>query len=149
MSSALPWYRQFWPWFLLALPASVVIASLYTVFLANQYADDLVVDDYYKEGLAINRELKRQSTAEQLGISAHVSAHGRDIRAQVSGTTDEVLRLRLSHPMEAGRDVAIVLTRVSPGVYEGQLPSAMSGQWHWTLDTGDGSPWRVDGDQHL
>ncbi len=28
-----PWYKQFWPWFLIALPASVVVASLITVTL--------------------------------------------------------------------------------------------------------------------
>ena len=38
-----PWYRQFWPWFLICLPASAVIASLYTVSLAFRTTDSLVV----------------------------------------------------------------------------------------------------------
>ena len=42
----LPWYKQFWPWFLILLPGTAVVATLYTVVIANQYADDLVVDDY-------------------------------------------------------------------------------------------------------
>ena len=50
-----PWYRQFWPWFLIALPATVVVAGLTTWWIAAHKADSLVVDDYYKEGLAINR----------------------------------------------------------------------------------------------
>ena len=39
-----PWYRQFWPWFLISLPASVVVAGLSTLYIANRHADDLVVD---------------------------------------------------------------------------------------------------------
>ena len=53
----LPWYRQFWPWFLIALPACVVIAAIATALIASRHADDLVADSYYKDGLAINRRL--------------------------------------------------------------------------------------------
>ena len=56
-----PWYRQFWPWFLIALPATVVVAGLTTWWIAAHKADSLVVDDYYKEGLAINRQLRKQN----------------------------------------------------------------------------------------
>jgi len=66
-----PWYRQFWPWFLILLPASVVVAGLTTLVLANRHADDLVVDDYYKDGLAINRKLEKQQRADQQGISVN------------------------------------------------------------------------------
>ncbi|MFT7320700.1 FixH family protein, partial [Congregibacter sp.] len=33
-----PWYQQFWPWFLIALPGSVVIAGLSTLYIANRYS---------------------------------------------------------------------------------------------------------------
>ena len=59
----MPWYRQFWPWFLILLPASVVVAGLTTLYIANRHADDLVVDDYYKDGLAINRQLEKKQRA--------------------------------------------------------------------------------------
>lgn len=32
------WSRQFWPWFLILLPASGVVASLFTITLAVQNA---------------------------------------------------------------------------------------------------------------
>ena len=35
----LPWYRQFWPWFLIALPASAVAGSLLSVYLALRHPD--------------------------------------------------------------------------------------------------------------
>jgi hypothetical protein len=33
-----PWFKQFWPWFLIALPGSVVIASMFTISLAIENA---------------------------------------------------------------------------------------------------------------
>lgn len=54
-----PWYRQFWPWFIIALPASAVIASFFTLWLAVSNPDTLVIsDDQYD---AIKSELKAQS----------------------------------------------------------------------------------------
>ena len=38
----LPWYRQFWPWFIIALPATAVVASLATVWIAVVAAPDRV-----------------------------------------------------------------------------------------------------------
>ena len=39
---ALPWYRQFWPWFLLALPAAAVIGGILTVIIAVSNPDPLI-----------------------------------------------------------------------------------------------------------
>lgn len=56
-----PWYKQFWPWFIIALPASVVVASFFTLWLAVSNPDHLVVDeDKYRQ---IKGELKAQSPA--------------------------------------------------------------------------------------
>ena len=32
------WYKQFWPWFLISLPASVVVASMFTISIAVENA---------------------------------------------------------------------------------------------------------------
>ncbi|NNJ73016.1 MAG: nitrogen fixation protein FixH, partial [Enterobacterales bacterium] len=65
-----PWYKQFWPWFIMALPASAVIAGITTVVIAYKNADSLVVDDYYKEGKAINFRIARIKEAENRGYTA-------------------------------------------------------------------------------
>jgi hypothetical protein len=57
-----PWYRQFWPWFIIALPASAVIASFITLWLAISHPDHLVVDEAaYRQ---LKSELKAQAPAE-------------------------------------------------------------------------------------
>lgn len=46
----LPWYRQFWPWFIIALPTSAVIASFISLWLAISHPDQLIVsDDEYQQ----------------------------------------------------------------------------------------------------
>lgn len=51
------WYRQFWPWFLIALPGVVVIACMITIYIAVTNPDPLVDGNYYKQGLTINERL--------------------------------------------------------------------------------------------
>jgi len=55
----LPWYRQFWPWFIIALPASAVIASFISLWLAISNPDHLIVtEDEYQQ---LRSELKAQA----------------------------------------------------------------------------------------
>lgn len=54
----LPWYRQFWPWFIIALPASAVIGSFVSLWLAVSNPDQLVVTE--DEYLQLKGELKAQ-----------------------------------------------------------------------------------------
>jgi FixH len=70
-----PWYRQFWPWFLIALPGSVVIASFVTLYIAS--SEPLDVDPTYGQ-----RALEVTITAETDGSEpqdcAPVAADARD-----------------------------------------------------------------------
>jgi hypothetical protein len=143
---ALPWYRQFWPWFLILLPASVVVAAVSTLVIANRGADDLVVDEYYKDGLAINRQLEKQRRARELGIAADLSVEGRSIVVQTRGPVRaNALRLQLSHPMEADRDFELALDNFGSGVFRGTLPQPVAQRWHWILESPGDQAWRIDG----
>jgi hypothetical protein len=145
-SDTVPWYRQFWPWFLIALPATVVVAALTTVVIASRGADDLVVDEYYKNGLAINRQLEKQQRAAQLGISATLAIEGQGVIAQLTGpVADTQLDLLLSHPLEADRDISLPLRRTAPGVYAADAALSGSARWHWTLRNTRPPLWRLDG----
>ena len=41
-----PWYRHFWPWFIIVLLGSSVSASLYTVYLAISTAEPVLEESY-------------------------------------------------------------------------------------------------------
>lgn len=51
-----PWYREPWPWLLMAGPAVVVVAGFVTLWLAFNSDDGLVADDHhYQERPAVHR----------------------------------------------------------------------------------------------
>ena len=57
LHSTRPWFREPWVWLLIALPASAVLGGMVTIWIAVDSDDGLVVDDYYKRGLEINKKL--------------------------------------------------------------------------------------------
>lgn len=59
----MPWYRQFWPWFIIALPASAVVAGIITFWLAVSNPDHVVVED--DEYQRVRSELKAQSPVQE------------------------------------------------------------------------------------
>lgn len=141
-----PWYVQFWPWFLITLLGSVVIASFMMLYIANRHADDLVVDEYYKTGLAINRELENRQRAEALGISAQLLFYPGRVEVETSGPVgDSVLELQLSHPLEADQDFRVVLQRQTDGTYSATLTQDVAQRWHWKMQPQTNAQWRLDG----
>ncbi|MDO8860732.1 FixH family protein [Haliea sp. E1-2-M8] len=141
-----PWYRQFWPWFLIALPGTVVVVSFHLMYTAYKHSDDLVVDEYYKVGLAINRQLERKERAGELALAAQFTITEHQVTARLEGpVTADTLELTFSHPMEADRDFSVALQRVGPGIYNGQLQTAVAERWHWILSDAAGNEWRLDG----
>lgn len=145
-SDTKPWYRHFWLWFIISLPASVVVAGLSMLYIANKHADDLVVDDYYKDGLAINVQLAKKQRATELGLSAQLQFSGEMVTVELSGPVkDSGLRLLLSHPLDADRDFAVPLVRVAPGFYRGSMGREVAPRWHWILQGLRRDDWRLDG----
>ena len=56
MDSA-PWWKQGQVWLLIAGPATVVVASLLTAWVAVATNDPVVDADYYRRGIEINKQL--------------------------------------------------------------------------------------------
>jgi len=144
-----PWYRQFWPWFLLALPAASVVGGVLTLVIAVRNADSVVRDDWYKSGLAINADLARERIAADLGIVATVVLDERrgEIRVGLGGPApeaDAALELELHHPTQASRDRAFHLVRDTGGAYRCAVTDDLRGRWHVTLVPATGA-WKLAG----
>lgn len=140
-----PWYRQFWPWFLIMLPATSVVGGIALVIIAVKNADDVVADSWYKDGRAINRSMDEENLARSLGID--VSALAQDAQVQVRLNSETpfphpgILTLALRHPTLAAEDRVFELSHDADGVYSGagDLPD---GRWVVTVSPGDGN-WQL------
>jgi uncharacterized protein len=148
-----PWYREPWPWFLMAGPVAAVVGGLITAYIAVANDDPLVVDNYYKEGLAINRVLERDRAAAQGGYRAQVlfsEDHAR-VRVYLTAGSDPLpgsLELRLIHPTRAELDRRTALKATQAGWYEGDIAGMASAtRWQVQLE-GDGRDWRLTGHWH-
>lgn len=142
-----PWYKQFWPWALMVMPATAVVAGLYTYSLAASTSSGLVVDDYYKEGKAINRSLERGKHARELGLSAAMSVHGNAVRLVLGNPRiqgEQQLQLKFSHATIPGRDQTIAVHKAEAGVWTGQIQTLAAGKWFVDLLPLDNS-WRLAG----
>jgi len=140
------WYREPWPWLLMAGPAAVVVAGVFTAVLAIRSDDGLVADDYYRRGLAINQTLRREGRARELQLAATASVSGTRIRIVLRGTAEppEGLRLRLIHPTRAGRDQSVTLQHVAAGLYEGRF-TPYPGEPRRLVIEDEHSNWRLTG----
>ena len=147
---AVPWYREPWPWILISGPAIVIAAGFYTLYLAVIRADPLVVDNYYKEGLAINRVLARDHLALRRGYRAVVMLNERRslVRVQLTGTElPAELNVHFIHPTKSGLDRRVVAQQIQPGLYEVSVQLADAGRWD--IELGDAQQqWRLTGDWH-
>ena len=65
-----PWYKQFWPWFLFALPTVAVIASLFSLYIAVKHADEPIAEDYVQHGLTVLHKSNRNQRPAPTGTGA-------------------------------------------------------------------------------
>ncbi|HVC10075.1 MAG TPA: FixH family protein [Burkholderiales bacterium] len=146
-SPARPWYREPWPWILISGPAAVIVASFFTLYLAVASSDGLVADDYYKEGLGINRVLAREDAAERLGLIAHVDPRNGRLRVRLQGRAamPEALAVRLAYATRAGFDRSLLLARAGDGSYQAALPALPPGHWRVYIDDAR-RQWRLAGE---
>jgi hypothetical protein len=137
-TAGLPWYRYFWPWFIIALLSASVAAGIATVVIAFANQDSLVSESWYESGTQINRRLESEKNAVRRSIRAELridSVTG-EVRVDLAGEGVEMVRelvLDLSHPTQASNDRSISLVRPDSGPFRGQLSAEVSGRWYAVL----------------
>lgn len=144
-----PWYTHPMVWMVIALPATAVVAGLLTVYIAVSNQDSLVVDDYYKEGQAINQELDRDKKAAALGLSAlvDVNAENGEIVLNLAAVKEykaaPELTFKLIHRTLPGADQTTTLNRVEGSQeYRGYIkPPVIEGRW--TIQIIEEDNWRL------
>lgn len=60
-----PWYKEFYVWMVIAGPVSAVLACAVTAVYILQSPDAVVSENYYKEGLALAKEVSVAQPAMQ------------------------------------------------------------------------------------
>jgi len=143
-----PWYKQFWPWFIISLPASAVIAGIITVIIAFENADSLVVDDYYKAGLAINGQFEQQRNAATYGYAATLKRMPDNrlfLKFDNAVPDIEKLLLRWIHPADSNKDFSLELLRQSDNSFQTKSEHNFSGRWYLRLsaDNTEHNDWLI------
>lgn len=149
-----PWYRQFWPWFLISLLGVAVIGGLVTVDIAMRHHVDMVVDDYYKQGLAINQVLDRDHKAKQLGIYAvgRFNPHTQEVELRIAARhplPQEGIQLSLMHPTLSRLDVKVPMHYdAAAHRYVARVHALANADWYVQLEPPKGD-WRLLGRMRL
>lgn len=146
-----PWYRYGWPWFLIAIPAIAVTASIFTLWLAASTWDGLVVDDYYQEGKTIERTIERALRASEMGLAADVNIRAEDVTIRLTANEGvpipQAIVLTIVHPTRTGHDQSVVLG-LEDGVFAGPVGALSTGRWLIQLED-ESRTWRLNGSTYL
>lgn len=144
-----PWYKQFWPWFLIALPTAAVIASLSTVIFAFKHADVVVQDNYYKEGLAINTQVNDLNMAKSLGLTASLLLDEGTLNFTLAHQADtftapETITISFTHPLDDKQDTQVVAQSAGNQTYRASMPKLQKSVWHIDIEGSNGqATWRL------
>lgn len=147
--NAAPWYTHRWPWLLMLGPAVVAVAGIATSYVAFTSQDALVVGDYYKQGKAINQDLRRDRAAAALGLSIALRYDAAEglLRGHVGSArplADETLSLRLQHATQPNRDMVLMARPDALGNFSVALPMLERSRWQ-VLVEGKQRDWRLEG----
>lgn len=146
-----PWYKQFWPWFVFAIPAISICYSLTAVYIFSQNKVDLVAEDYYKKGKAINLDLSRLRVADALNLKAKVAVQSKEITVYFNKgelENNPNLRVTFTHRTLADKDFTQMVSADLSGTYrfESQLP--LEGPWFVEVEPFAGD-WMLQGQVNL
>ena len=147
LPAAAPWYRHRWPWFLMIGPALVLVGGVAMGWLALSRPDAMVVGDYYKQGKAINQELRRDRVASRMGLAfdAAYDVRGGRLRGRLTSHGVPVaapFHIRLAHPTQPGKDRVLEALPDADGRFSAQAPAREATHWQVVVE-GGARDWRL------
>jgi len=146
----IPWYKHRWPWILMSGPLIVVVAASFSGWLAFTRQDALVADDYYKQGMAINQDLRRETAAASLGLNLNMvylpqSKALSGILLSFGHPLAGRLKITLAHASDPRKDIVVEATPDATGHFEVPMGGFEPSQWKLTVENHD-RQWRLNGD---
>ena len=142
-----PWYKQFWPWFLIILPLTVVVWTVVTVVVFANNSVSLVAEDYYKKGKGINIDISKMNVARDLGLNATVSSDKNTV--VIAFNKGELphfpaLTATFTHRTLPDRDFTKLLTADAKGNYRLTPEDSIQGPWFVELEPHN-KEWMIQG----
>lgn len=139
-----PWYKQVWPWILISIPVLSVLKAVHTVYIMNQQKPDLVVDDYYAQGKAINQNLSlyREAAARNLHATILLAGNKAILTFQANNLLDKNLTLDFVHNTIASQDFKVIAERSGESMYVAELPVTPTGKWNLVVHDND-NQWKL------
>jgi len=146
------WWKEPMVWLIAGLPATAVVASFASYFIAAHKPDPLVKEGYQKQGMTVvNTDAKLEEAAAALGVQAQISAERGRFVVALQGRLESPpasLKLFVSHPTDVARDHVVPLFRSAQGDYTGALTEAPLGRHRIALEPDD-RVWRLAGELPL
>ena len=143
-----PWYKQFWPWFVITPPLVGIMLGVLLVTAATYEPDGLVIGDYSKEGRGINQSIARAQFAMQLGLAADVAIQGDRVSVLLHSNPmipPQELELRFVHPTRDQFDQKMRLTHEPmANRYYADMAPLETAKWYVYIEPTDGA-WRLRG----
>lgn len=142
----IPWHKENYVWMIIFFPVLAIVGGIITTILAVQSDDGLVVDDYYKEGLEINRTLERDQLAINYQLEADIKINESleevvvTLEASSNFIYPENLSVTFLNSTRAGYDKEVAMILTEEKTYRGNLSKLMPGKWYVHIQRDD---WRL------
>ncbi len=108
--------------------------------------DGVVVDDYYRKGMEINKDLARDRYAIATEMTAEMIVASNQLNVAISSASadrwPDELKFMFIHPTVSNRDVTINLVHRGSGNYSASFEDLRAGKWNVAVGT---PSWRLNG----
>ena len=136
-----------WPIVLFSIPFAAVLFGIVMVSTAIYFPDDVVIDDYYQDGKAINQQIHADEKASELDISAQIEKDASGLfRVLIKNARDSAVQLSLRHVTDQGQDMTYTLVPDEGAEYVGEtrLAEVLNSKGIWYLEIrGLDDGWRL------